>query len=44
MKKVFALILVLSMVFSCAAMAETFKMGFDAEYPPYSFVDRKSVV
>ena len=38
MKKVFAMILVLSMVFSCAAMAETFKMGFDAEYPPYSFV------
>lgn len=36
MKKIFALVLVLSLVF--AASAETFKMGFDAEYPPYSYL------
>ena len=41
MKKIFAMILVLMMVLTSAAFAEgvTFKMGFDAEYPPYSYMD-----
>lgn len=40
MKKIFAMILVLSLVFISAASAEsfTFKMGIDAEYPPYSYI------
>jgi len=41
MKKIIALILVLMMALTVTASAEafTFKMGFDAEYPPYSFLD-----
>ena len=41
MKKIIAMILVLMLALSTAAMAEayTFKMGFDAEYPPYSYMD-----
>ena len=41
MKKIIAMILVLMLTLSAAAMAEayTFKMGFDAEYPPYSYMD-----
>lgn len=39
MKKIFAMVLVLMMVLTAAACAETFKMGFDAEYPPYSYMD-----
>ena len=41
MKKIFAIALVLMLVFTSAAFAEgvTFKMGFDAEYPPYSYMD-----
>ena len=40
MKKFAAMILVLVMICSAAAMAETvtFKMGFDAEYPPYTYM------
>ena len=40
MKKILAMILVLMFVLSAAAMAEsyTFKMGFDAEYPPYTYM------
>lgn len=36
MKKTLALILALVLMF--AASAETFRMGFDAEYPPYSYM------
>ena len=39
MKKTIAMILVLMMVLCSAAFAETFKMGIDAEYPPYSYMD-----
>ena len=40
MKKTIAMILVvLMMVLSAQAVAETFKMGIDAEYPPYSYMD-----
>lgn len=39
MKKMMAIALVLMMVFCSAAYAETFKMGIDAEYPPYSYMD-----
>lgn len=40
MKKTIAMILVLMFVLSAACMAETvtFKMGFDAEYPPYTYL------
>ena len=40
MKKIFAMALVLMMVLAMGACAEsvTFKMGFDAEYPPYSYM------
>lgn len=40
MKKTVAMILVLMFVLSAACMAETvtFKMGFDAEYPPYTYL------
>ncbi len=39
MKKTIAMVLVLMMVLCTAAFAETFKMGIDAEYPPYSYMD-----
>jgi len=41
MKKILAMILVLMLALTTAACAEsfTFKMGFDAEYPPYSYMD-----
>ncbi len=39
MKKTIAMVLVLMMVLCSAAFAETFKMGIDAEYPPYSYMD-----
>ena len=41
MKKILVMILALVMLMSTAAMAETvtFKMGFDAAYPPYSYMD-----
>lgn len=41
MKKMLAMVLVLMMALTAAACAETttFKMGFDAEYPPYSYMD-----
>lgn len=40
MKKMIALALVFLFVFaaSCSAEAVTFKMGFDAEYPPYTYM------
>lgn len=40
MKKMIAMMLVLMMVLTGVAMAEgvTFKMGFDAEYPPYTYM------
>lgn len=39
MKKLTALVLTLVLILSAAAMAEaTFKMGIDAEYPPYSYM------
>lgn len=39
MKKLLSMVLVLMMVLSVGACAETFRMGFDAEYPPYSYMD-----
>jgi len=41
MKKILVMVLALIMVLSTAAMAEgrVFKMGFDAAYPPYSYMD-----
>lgn len=41
MKKMIAMALVLMMVLTGTALAETvtFKMGFDAEYPPYTYMD-----
>ena len=38
MKKFFAILLTLALLVSTAALAETFKMGFDAEYPPYTYL------
>ncbi len=40
MKKIAAMLLVLILICSAACMAEgtTFKMGFDAEYPPYTYM------
>lgn len=40
MKKITAILMALVMILSVAAMAEgyTFKMGFDAEYPPYTYM------
>lgn len=41
MKKISALVLALILVLTTAAFAEeafTFKMGFDAEYPPYTYM------
>ena len=43
MKKVLAWVLAIVMMLGCsAAMAETFKMGIDADYPPFSFRDKES--
>lgn len=41
MKKTLAMILALTMLLSGLCFAEefTFRMGFDAEYPPYSYMD-----
>ena len=41
MKKILVMVLALAMVLTSAAMAEgtVFKMGFDAAYPPYSYMD-----
>ena len=40
MKKSLALVLSLMLLLSASlAMAETFKMGIDAEYPPFSYLD-----
>jgi polar amino acid transport system substrate-binding protein len=40
MKKMLALALALIMILSAAAaFADTFKMGIDAEYPPFSYLD-----
>ena len=41
MKKITALLIALILILSVGAMAEgyTFKMGFDAEYPPYTYMD-----
>ena len=40
MKKSLALLLALSLVLAASlALADTFKMGIDAEYPPYSYLD-----
>ena len=40
MKKLLALALVLCLVLSAAiALADEFKMGIDAEYPPFSYLD-----
>lgn len=38
MKKIIALAIVLMMVLSVGALAETFKMGIDAAYPPFSYL------
>ena len=38
MKKMLAMALVLMLTLTAAACAETFKMGFDAEYPPYTYM------
>lgn len=41
MKKIVAMLLMLTMLLTAAASAEetfTFKMGFDAEYPPYTYL------
>ena len=40
MKKLLALALALCLVLSAAiALADEFKMGIDAEYPPFSYLD-----
>jgi len=40
MKKVFALVLALVLALcASAALADTFRMGIDAEYPPFSYLD-----
>ena len=40
MKKTFALILSLALILAASlAAAETFRMGIDAEYPPFSYLD-----
>ena len=41
MKKIIAAIIALTLMLSAFCMAEayTFKMGFDAEYPPYTYMD-----
>ena len=40
MKKIIALVMAMLLIGVCAcAEATTFKMGFDAEYPPYSYMD-----
>lgn len=41
MKKIIAIVLTVMMVLALGASAEsiTFKMGFDAEYPPYTYMD-----
>ena len=38
MKKLLSMVLVLMMILTAGACAETFKMGFDAEYPPYTYM------
>ena len=38
MKKLIALAIVLMMALSAGALAETFKMGIDAAYPPFSYL------
>ena len=38
MKKIIATVLVLMFALIACASAETFKMGIDAEYPPYSYM------
>ncbi|MCR4706611.1 MAG: transporter substrate-binding domain-containing protein, partial [Clostridiales bacterium] len=40
MKKAFALTLSLALILAVSlAAAETFRMGIDAEYPPFSYLD-----
>ena len=40
MKKLLALVLALCLtICASAALADTFKMGIDAEYPPFSYLD-----
>ena len=40
MKKLTALVLALCLLLSASlALADTFKMGIDAEYPPFSYLD-----
>ena len=40
MKKLTALVLALCLMLGVsAALADTFKMGIDAEYPPFSYLD-----
>ena len=40
MKKVFAMTMIAALICAavCCAQAETFKMGIDAEYPPYTYM------
>lgn len=38
MKKLFAMLLVMLFALTAMAGAETFRMGFDAEYPPYTYM------
>ena len=40
MKKIIALFLALTLTLGASlALADTFKMGIDAEYPPFSYLD-----
>ena len=39
MKKIIALVIMLTLVLSCAAFADTLKMGTNANFPPYEFYD-----
>ena len=41
MKKVLALVLTLMLTLTAFAYAETFKMGIDAEYPPYTYMNEE---
>ncbi|MBE5808415.1 MAG: amino acid ABC transporter substrate-binding protein, partial [Clostridiales bacterium] len=38
MKKLVSICLILMLALTAAASAETFRMGIDAEYPPYSYM------
>ena len=44
MKKLFAAVIAIAMLFSFAAMAETLKMGTECTFPPYEFYDESDEI